>query len=71
MINHPTLCTVATKKDVGGKVEVIGGILSCKSEDNQKGVIVMVNIMPEYRGLGLGKKLLDQNLKSMNEIGIE
>jgi ribosomal protein S18 acetylase RimI-like enzyme len=61
VINNPKLCTVATKKE-GDKVEVIGGILSCISEDNKKGIIVMVNILPEYRGLGLGNKLLDRNL---------
>ena len=51
-----------------GKEQIVGGILSCQSGD--KGVIVMVNLLPEFRGNGFGKKLLHANLKAMFDLGI-
>lgn len=60
---NPNTCFVA--EDNG---EIIGVIIS--GHDGRRGFIYHTTVKPEYRGKGIGKKLVDTALKALEQEGI-
>ncbi len=60
---NPNTCFVA--EDNG---EIIGVIIS--GHDGRRGFIYHTTVKPEYRGKGIGKKLVDAALKALEQEGI-
>lgn len=60
---NPDTCFVA--EDNG---EIIGVIIS--GHDGRRGFIYHTTVKPEYRGKGMGKKLVDAALKALEQEGI-